>query len=236
MADTTFVDYTTPAVNAEWLNEINNHVWNDIPVQGITLHAANKIGFVQSGTGAVARTAHDKLLEFVSAKDFGAVGDGVTDDTGAMLAFAAASAGRKFIPPGRYKITQMLSFQPGDVVEGAGASSVIDASAAGTWPYAAVIRVAGELTQIADLAINAVIGDDVITLTSATEVSVGDALIIYNPTVKSWSTWRDEYKAGEFVRVHSISGANVRAMNSLYDSYTTTTVDVYRLDGATTVS
>lgn len=180
-------------------------------------------------------SAQGKLREDVSAKDFGAVGDGVTDDTYAMLAFAAASAGRKFIPPGRYKITQMISFQPGDVVEGAGASSVIDASAAGTWPYAAVVRVAGALTQIADLAINAVIGEDVITLTSAAGVSVGDALIVYNPTAKSWSTWRDGYKAGEFVRVHSISGANVRTMNSLYDSYTTTEVDVYRLDGASTV-
>ena len=90
--NTKFVSGTT--ITSEWLNEINDHVWNDTPVQGIILHAANKIGFVQSGTGAVASTVQDKLREFVSVKDFGAVGDGVTDDTGAMLAFAAASAGR----------------------------------------------------------------------------------------------------------------------------------------------
>lgn len=26
MSDTTYIDYVTPAVNAEWLNEINDHV------------------------------------------------------------------------------------------------------------------------------------------------------------------------------------------------------------------
>lgn len=45
------------------------------------------IGFLQSGTGAVARTAKDKLLEVtVSPEDFGAVGNGVTDDYAAITA------------------------------------------------------------------------------------------------------------------------------------------------------
>ncbi len=47
--------------------------------------------FLQAGTGAVTRTAQAKMRDTVSVKDFGAVGDGVTDDTAAFAAaFAAA--------------------------------------------------------------------------------------------------------------------------------------------------
>lgn len=44
------------------------------------------VGFIQSGTGAVARPAEDKLREVISAKDFGATGDGVTNDAASINA------------------------------------------------------------------------------------------------------------------------------------------------------
>lgn len=89
------------------------------------------VGFLQAGTGAVTRTAQDKMREFVSVKDFGAVGDGVTDDTLAFQAAAAyfgsggvlasANGGVLFVPKGLYKITgQTLFQQPGVRVIGEG--------------------------------------------------------------------------------------------------------------------
>jgi hypothetical protein len=45
---------------------------------------ADWIGFTQAGTGAIPISAQDKTRQIVHVADFGAVGDGVTDDTGAI--------------------------------------------------------------------------------------------------------------------------------------------------------
>lgn len=72
------------------------------------------IGFLQSGTGATARTVQSKLRDFVSVKDFGAVGDGVTDDSTAIKAacdYGIANGKAIYVPAGTYICTyNVLSF------------------------------------------------------------------------------------------------------------------------------
>lgn len=66
------------------------------------------VAFRQSGAGAVDRTAHGKLRESVSVKDFGAVGDGVADDTAAVNAaiayVGAVGGGTVYLPAGVYAL------------------------------------------------------------------------------------------------------------------------------------
>jgi hypothetical protein len=84
-----------------------------------------------AGTGAVARTLQDKARDVVSVKDFGAVGDGSTDDTTAIQAainFASAVAGKPiqvYAPAGDYKVSASLTFydQAGVSFIGAGAGT-----------------------------------------------------------------------------------------------------------------
>jgi hypothetical protein len=95
------------------------------------------VGFRQSNasgnlTGAVGRTVHTKLQESVSVKDFGAVGNGVTDDTEAfILAIASVTAGgsRLYVPEGTYIITSTLTVDGFVNIEGDGIlNTVIKAS------------------------------------------------------------------------------------------------------------
>lgn len=78
------------------------------------------VGFMPSGAGAVARTQQDKDREFVSVKDFGAVGDGVTDDTAAFATALASGAMRIYVPytASQYVITGALSVPRGVILYG----------------------------------------------------------------------------------------------------------------------
>lgn len=63
------------------------------------------VNFLQSGTGATTRTVQSKLRDVVSVKDFGAVGDGVTNDSAAVQAAidtVEALGGVVVFPPGKY--------------------------------------------------------------------------------------------------------------------------------------
>jgi len=90
--------------------------------------AAN-INYTQGGTGSVNRTVLTKLQETVSVKDFGAVGDGVTDDTAAIQAAIDECEVLKkpiFFPVGTYIITSGLTVQQKEVhVIGEGSESTI---------------------------------------------------------------------------------------------------------------
>lgn len=80
--------------------------WNEsgLPVNQV-LPTGTPIGtFLQSGTGAVERLYQNKAREIVSVKDFGAVGDGIANDTVAIQFALSLGAKKVLIPAGNYLV------------------------------------------------------------------------------------------------------------------------------------
>ena len=68
------------------------------------------VTYTAPGTGAVASTVQAKLTESVSVLDFGAIGNGVADDTVAIqAALDSITSGTVIIPSGTYKISSALT-------------------------------------------------------------------------------------------------------------------------------
>lgn len=73
---------------------------------------AELVGFKSSLTGSVAREAKAKLAERVTAADFGATGDGTTDDTVALQAWADSGAKHLILGDGTFNITDTVTIPP----------------------------------------------------------------------------------------------------------------------------
>ena len=99
MTSKTFVSGTV--IDSDWLNDVDTKTYAD---------TADTVAYTPAGTGAVATTVQSKLRESVSVKDFGAVGDGVADDTDAIqraIDFATLAGSPKvvYLPSGTYLIS-----------------------------------------------------------------------------------------------------------------------------------
>lgn len=113
---------------------------------------ANAVNFIQAGAGAVSRDSQSKMRERVSVLDFGATGDGSTDDTAAiqtaMDSFASVGYGDLYFPKGVYKISSALVASFNGRIRGDGvASSVIrttsTTAAAIRVPYSGFMEITG---------------------------------------------------------------------------------------------
>ncbi len=72
------------------------------------------VGYTPAGTGAVATTVQSKLRESVSVKDFGATGNGTTDDTAAIQAavtagYASGNGVNLYFPAGTYLMSSTIT-------------------------------------------------------------------------------------------------------------------------------
>jgi len=98
----------------------------------MTKPTSEQVTFLAAGSGASQRTVLDKLRDVVSVKDFGAVGDGVADDTAAFnAAWTASNPNPVFVPSGSYAVTGTISgqfFSFGSVIPVGGTIPTLQAS------------------------------------------------------------------------------------------------------------
>jgi len=116
---------------------------------------SNAVGFIQAGTGAVVRTAQDKLREYVSPEDFGAVGDGVVDDSDAIEAAINSGAMRVYFASRQYKITRPISLYTSGV-ELIGRGARITQATLNTHGLVVGQTLAGAYTQVSDIEIHGI--------------------------------------------------------------------------------
>jgi hypothetical protein len=82
---------------------------------------ATAISYTASFPGAVQQTVQTRLEQYISVKDFGAVGDDVADDTAAIQAAVdAAENGELYFPAGDYRITSSIAIPGRMTIRGAG--------------------------------------------------------------------------------------------------------------------
>jgi len=138
----------------------------------------------------------------VSVKDFGAKGDGETDDTAAFLkALAEVKSGAIEVPPGRYRITGLLEItRPNVVLRGAGTDKTIlffptplndikpnwGATTTGqktsnySWSGGFItVRGSFQSKKLTDIAGTAKRGDQTVTVASVAGLRVGQEIEVY---------------------------------------------------------
>ena len=163
----------------------------------------------------------------VNVKDYGAVGDGVTNDAVAMQAAitAVATTGQAiYIPAGTYIIGSALTSTGHLNMVGDGDKSVLDFSAATL--AGSAITVSGALTQIQNIS-SASIYNLTVTFASAPSLEIADVFCIYDTDL--WNASRPNYYKGEWCQVKGVAGSAATITNPLYDSYTPATTTVYKL-------
>lgn len=200
-------------------------------VDAVTYVSSDNVNFLQSGTGAVNRTVQSKLRDTVSVKDFGAVGDGVTDDSAAVQAAinTMTSGGTLVFPFGTYKINTSI-LVPYSNITIIGNGSTIDAT---TLTYNGAVRGSGAVFRFVTpssfntttLTATAGQGTYTLALTSATGFAVGQMVRSVSTQVQYRNDTAIAYYC-DVNKITNVSGLNITLESPLQYALTVPTFTV----------
>jgi len=171
-----------------------------ISVASGTLYA-NEINYNEGGVNAVTNTVQSKLQESISVKDFGAKGDGTTDDSTAIqnALNAISTGGALFFPTGTYKYGTQLT-------------ATISASATGVYIYGedATLNYTGTTTS----------GYDAFTIQTANNANANNLTVNGLKFMNGWSAFKVQ---GQGTGIYS----NIKITNCTFDTSTSGMVWIY---------
>lgn len=161
---------------------------------------ASQVDFTQAGIGAIQRDVQEKLEEIPSVQDFGAVGDGITDDTAAFQ-LAEAAYDFLYLPEGNYVVTTAPTktyIGPGRILT-SGVSSITfaggganDATVNGNYDGAYALQIVARISNPATSAVattgfSAALGIGTLTFSGGGTYPVGSWVEISGVSVTSGS-------------------------------------------------
>lgn len=176
-------------------------------------------------TGAAELSA---LLEsdkfgIVSVKTYGAVGDGVTDDTVAIQT-AVATKKQLYFPKGTYLINDVININYSGVFDFNYSKFIGN----GYFLFEGTFENLGNI-----LSSSANKGDSSLSITDS-DFKITDLIILHNTSTQSFSSHRDYYYDGEFVEVVSSNSTTVNLKSTLKTNYSSiSNIDVIKVNPIT---
>ena len=184
-----------------------------------TLYIKNEVGLTQE-------SINQTLLYYTNPKMFGAVGNGVVDDTKSIrdCLNSAIATGKPIIDytGSTYKFTENITIvAPNKALNIEG-----NVTFESTTSY---ITFSGKILEVSNTSKAEAINASTITLTAVGDLKTNDLITIHNTADYSFSGHRPYYRDGEFNVVQSIAGNTVLLKHRLASSYPAQNVVVAKI-------
>ena len=221
---------------ATWVSEGDLTPLSVHSIRGLT----GTVG-LSAGTGITLSTSGNTLIisstqnYYVSVKDYGALGDGITND-GAALQNALNSGSKNiYFPSGTYKVRQTLSIPKDVSVFGDGPNlSIIDGALGNQWSYSKPVMQTDTSgvtwRQLPSLVSGLSAGNRYLNFSSPHGLTYDDMIWITGNT--AWSRWITDYpdNKGEFCRISLTEGTTGASIQGVfYDTYQLTGMCLYQI-------
>jgi parallel beta-helix repeat protein len=149
---------------------------------GTTASRTDQMIYNEGSSGAVDRVLTSRLQDFVSVKDFGAVGNGVANDTAAIQAAFSSGATNIWVPQGTYRVSGVPVNIPSNVrIKCDGKIIVTDAIPAASYLGAFVISARSSVEWdggLIDFSGFPAYDNNIFFVTNSTDVTIKNVRII----------------------------------------------------------